>query len=276
MDKIHIKNLEVFANHGVFPEETALGQKFIISAVLFTDTRKAGMTDDLTASIHYGEVSQRITDFLTTHTYKLLERAAEMLAGELLLTVPHLKKVQLELKKPWAPVHLPMETVSVEIERSWHKAYIALGSNMGDKEGYLKLGVSMLEDTRWCRVGKVSDFIDTAPYGYLAQDHFLNGALELDTLLTPWELLERLHEIEQAADRKREIHWGPRTLDLDILFYDQCILDTEELQIPHVELALRDFVLRPMNQIAPYLRHPVLNRTIRQLMEAWNKGTGEL
>jgi len=135
MDKIKIENLEIFANHGVFPEENVLGQKFLVSAVLYTDTRKAGKTDELTASIHYGEVSQFINEFLTEHTYRLLECAAESLAEALLLRTPGLDKIRLELKKPWAPIGLPLETVSVEIERGWHTAYIALGSNMGDKPG---------------------------------------------------------------------------------------------------------------------------------------------
>ena len=83
-DKIKIQDLEVFANHGVFPEENTLGQKFLVSAVLYTDTRKAGLTDDLTASIHYGEVSAFIDCFLKEHTFKLLERAAEALALSLI------------------------------------------------------------------------------------------------------------------------------------------------------------------------------------------------
>ena len=88
MDKIKIKDLEVFANHGVFPEENTLGQKFIVSADLYMDTRKAGKTDDLTVSIHYGEVSAFIEVWLKKHTYKLLESAAENLAEELLLKYP--------------------------------------------------------------------------------------------------------------------------------------------------------------------------------------------
>ena len=95
MDQIKIKDLEVFANHGVFPEETALGQKFVVSATLFTDTRKAGRTDDLTCSIHYGEVAQQIDTFLKKNTYKLIEAAAENLARELLLTRPLLQAVTL-------------------------------------------------------------------------------------------------------------------------------------------------------------------------------------
>lgn len=87
------------------------------------------------------------------------------------------------------------------------------------------------------------------------------------TLRTPHELLDRLHEIEQAAHRTREIHWGPRTLDLDILFYDEELLSDDVLTIPHPEIPKRDFVLRPMVQIAPYFVHPVYHKTIMQLWE---------
>ena len=99
---------------------------------MYTDTRRAGLTDELTASIHYGEASAFITEYLKSHTFKLLEKVAEGLAEEMLVRIAGLQKVQIEIKKPWAPVGLPLKTVSVEIEREWHTAYIALGSNMGD------------------------------------------------------------------------------------------------------------------------------------------------
>ena len=266
MDKIHIKNLEVFARHGVFPEENVLGQKFVVSAVLYTSTREAGRADDLAKSIHYGEVSRFITEFMEQNTFQLLETAAERLAEELLLNTERLEKIRLEIKKPWAPVGLPLETVSVEIERGWHTAYIAFGSNLGDKEANLRLGVEGLRFTRGCRVEAVSDFLVTAPYGGVEQDDFLNGAMKIRTLLTPHELLERLHEIEQEAKRERVVRWGPRTLDLDILLYDDLILDEEDLHIPHIEMYKRDFVLKPLCQIAPYARHPVYNRTAAELL----------
>ena len=266
MDKIHIKNLEVFARHGVFPEENVLGQKFVVSAVLYTSTREAGRADDLAKSIHYGEVSRFITEFMEQNTFQLLETAAERLAEELLLNTERLEKIRLEIKKPWAPVGLPLETVSVEIERGWHTAYIALGSNLGDKEANLRLGVEGLRSIRGCRVEAVSDFLVTVPYGGVEQDDFLNGAMKIRTLLTPHELLERLHEIEQEAKRERVVRWGPRTLDLDILLYDDLILDEEDLHIPHIEMYKRDFVLKPLCQIAPYARHPVYNRTAAELL----------
>lgn len=266
MDKIKIYDLAVFANHGVFPEETALGQKFVISLQMEVNTRTAGKTDCLEKSVNYGEVSRFVSDFMQKNTYKLLEAAAENLAQALLLEYPLIYGVNLEIKKPWAPVRLPLKTVSVEIYRRWHKAYIALGSNMGDEKARLDQAVSSLDALGACRVRKVADYIVTKPYGGVEQDDFLNSALELDTLLTPEELLECLHEIEARAGRQRTIHWGPRTLDLDILLYDDMVMDEPELTIPHREMHLRDFVLRPMAQIAPYQIHPVYKKTVSQLL----------
>ena len=263
LDEIRIEELEVFANHGVFPEENVLGQKFLVSAVLYTDTRKAGQTDDLTASIHYGEVCAFIDRYLREHTFKLLERAAECLAEELLLNTNHLRKVRLEIKKPWAPVGLPLKTVSVSVEREWHDAVIALGSNMGDRQGYLYGAVEKLDAVKGCRVRKVSGFLETPPYGVTDQADFLNGCLELETLLYPHELLDELHRIEKEAGRERILRCGPRTLDLDIIFYDDLILQDSDLCIPHVEMHKREFVLKPLSEIAPYRRHPVTGKTVQ-------------
>lgn len=208
-----------------------------------------------------------ITRFVQEHTYKLLETVVENLARMLLLTLPSLQKVTLKIEKPWAPVGLPLKTVSVEITREWHTAYIALGSNLGDKQKYLDDAVQGLADTADCIVEQVSDYLVTEPYGGVEQDVFLNGALKLRTLLTPEELLDRLHELEQAAHRERIVHWGPRTLDLDILLYDQMIIDTPVLHVPHIDMENRDFVLIPLTELAPYYRHPVLNKTISQLLK---------
>ncbi len=267
LDQIKIEDLEVFANHGVFPEENVLGQKFVVSAVLYTDTRKAGLTDELSASIHYGEVSAFITEYLKSHTYKLLERVAESLAEALLLQTPGLEKVELEIKKPWAPVGLPLKTVSVKIEREWHTAYIALGSNIGDSEKLLQDAVKELDALEENSVEKVSDFITTPPYGVTDQPDFLNGCLKLRTLLYPKELLAEMNRIEQEAGRERIIHWGPRTLDLDLIFYDDLISEEDDLCIPHVEMHKRTFVLEPLEQIAPYKRHPGNGKTVREMLQ---------
>lgn len=267
MDRIRIEDLEIFAYHGVFPEENTLGQKFVISADLYTDTRKAGLKDDLAESIHYGEVCAFMELYLKKHTYKLLESAAEHLAEELLLKYESLKMIRLEIKKPWAPIRLPLKTVSVEIVRGKHTAYIALGSNMGGKENYIRDAVNKLGQIRGCTVRAVSDLIETPPYGVTDQDDFLNGCLELETLLTPRELLRELNRIEAEAGRERTVHWGPRTLDLDIIFYDDEVIREKDLCIPHVDMHNRRFVLEPLSQIAPYIRHPVYGKTVVEMYE---------
>lgn len=264
MDSIHIKDLEIWAKHGVFPEENVLGQKFVVSADLYTSIRRAGLEDDLNHSIDYGAVSHRIKRFMEENTCKLIEAVAERMAACLLQEYP-IRKIRLEIKKPWAPVGLPLDTVSVEIERSWHKAYIALGSNLGNQKGNLDFAVRELSSTPGCQVKKVSHYLVTKPFGVTDQPDFLNAVLEMDTLLDPQELLYLLNSIEAEAGRERIIHWGPRTLDLDILFYDDLVLSSEDLNIPHIGIAQRDFVLAPMNEIAPGLVHPVYRKTIQDL-----------
>lgn len=267
-DKIHIKNLEVFANHGVFPEENRLGQKFLLDLTMYLDTRSAGTADDLARSVNYGEVSAFMTARMREKSYQLIEAAAENMAEELLLRYPLLAGVDLELKKPWAPVGLPLETVSVEISRFWHRVYLGLGSNMGDKKAHLDQAVQALNALRGCQVEKVSSYLVTAPYGGVEQDDFLNGCLCLKTWLPPRELLLRLHEIEAMAHRERIVRWGPRTLDLDILLYDDLVMETEDLVIPHGGMHLREFVLKPLSEIAPGKRHPVSGKTVEEMLAA--------
>ncbi len=267
MDTIQIKHLEVFGNHGVFPEETKLGQKFLVNAVLYTETREAGMTDDLTKSIHYGEICHEITRFMQEHTYLLIEAAAERLAEHLLLHTPRLAKLEVEIQKPWAPIGLPLESVSVKITREWHQAYLALGSNMGDKQAYLTGAVEKLGQVPGIQVKQVSDFIETEPYGGVEQDSFLNGCMEVETILSPSELLREMNRIEAEAGRERKIHWGPRTLDLDMIFYDNLVTEDPVLLLPHPDMQNRDFVLRPLAQLCPYKRHPVTGKTILEMQK---------
>ena len=267
MDQIIIKDLEIFGYHGVFEEEAFLGQNFIVTAVLNLSTRKAGKTDDLQQSLDYGVACQMIEKIVKTERYQLIERLAEEIAEQLLLTFSLLQSVDITVKKPWAPVLMPMDTVAVTIKRGWHKAYLSIGSNMGDKEGHLDFAIDQLNALPDTKVTAVSDFIVTEPYGGVEQDDFLNGALEVETLKTAEELLETALGIEKAAGRERLIHWGPRTLDIDILFYDDEIIMTENLKVPHVEIPKRQFVLEPLSAIAPYYIHPVYHKSVVQMLE---------
>ena len=267
MDCIKIDNLEIYAYHGVFESEKQEGQKFFVNAVLKTDLKKAGRTDNLTDSTHYGEVCLQIKKSMTEVSYDLIERVAEKIAEDILLNFPLIKEVVLELRKPNAPIPMEFESVSVQLTRGWHKTYIAFGSNMGDKETYIKNAIEEFKNSIYFRNIRVSDFFYSSPYGGVEQEDFVNGILEMETMLEPYELLESLHEFEAKADRVRIHHWGPRTLDLDIIFYDDLILDEKELQIPHKDMINRDFVLIPLAQLAGYKRHPLLQKTVDELVK---------
>ncbi len=268
MDEIRIDNLEIYAHHGVFEHEKINGQNFYVNAVLYTDTFKAGQSDDLTLSVDYGEVCNVIESIMTSQTFDLIETVAQSVAMGILRKFDRVISVDIEIRKPDAPIKQPFESVSVKIHRGWQTAVVALGSNLGNSRELIESAVKRFYDDENFKCIRTSQLIITKPYGYTDQPDFLNGAMIFKTLLPPHELLEFMQGAEQAANRKREIHWGPRTLDLDLIFYADEIIADEKLIVPHPDMENRDFVLRPVNEIAPYYRHPVSGRTVCQLLQS--------
>ncbi|MDO4187837.1 MAG: 2-amino-4-hydroxy-6-hydroxymethyldihydropteridine diphosphokinase [Lachnospiraceae bacterium] len=270
MDYISIKNLEVFSRHGVFENGGSLGQKYAIDVRLYIDTRIAGVTDDIDNSVDYAKVCHFINAFMKGHDFKLIETSAERLAEDILIEYPAISNVHLTVKKPWAPVGLPIEEVNVTIERGWHRAFLSMGSNMGDREEYIRKAINLLKSNEKIIVEKESTIIETEPYGMSQQDKFLNSCIEIKTILTPREILIFCKNLEAMAGRVKTEHWGPRPLDIDILFYDNDVYDTENLTIPHADIKNRAFVLEPMCEIAPYFRHPIYMKTMSEMLSDLN------
>ena len=147
-------------------------------------------------------------------------------------------------------------------------AYIGLGSNLGDREATLRAALAELAGHAGIEVTAVSSFHETAPVGGPPQGMFLNAVAELRTALHPDELLAALQGVEARLGRERGVRWGPRTLDLDLLLYGDRTIREEHLTVPHPRMHRRLFVLEPLCEVAPGARHPVLDRTAAQLLEA--------
>ncbi len=267
MDKLSIKNLQIYAFHGVYEEEKQKGQNFYVSVDLYFNTLQAGKYGELSQSVNYAQLSQDIKKFMLENRYDLIESVAHYLSIYILGYHKSIKKINLTISKPEAPIGIPVENLSVTIKRGWTKAYVAYGSNIGDKQAYIKMAGDKIKENPMIRNYRQSDTIITKPYGGVEQEDFYNGCVEMETILQPEELLAFLNKVEQDAGRTRDIHWGPRTLDLDIILYGNEIIQSENLIIPHYDMQNRLFVLEPLCQLNPHLIHPVYHTYIMDLLK---------
>lgn len=272
MDEIFIKGLEVSACHGCNPEEKITPQKFVISAVLGLDFSGAAKTDDVTETAHYGHIMRLISGYCANNCFNLIEKLADGLAREILLfcengKAPLVRSVRLTVEKPQAPVAYPFETLGVTVERARHTVALSLGCNLGDRRATLKNAVERLAEDRCVRLVSTSSVMETAPFECsLVQPDYMNLAVLLETVYSPVELLDFTESVEREFGRSEKGQRAARTLDVDIVCFDNLVLDTPRLTLPHADMHRREFVLKPLAEIYSCWRHPVLGKTVRQLL----------
>ena len=274
-DFIKVTNMKVFAYHGVLAEEKKNGQDFYLNAKVYVNMRLAGLTDKLEDTINYDQVCIFLAEVFAEKQFDTIEAAAEYTVQEIMVNFPTIEAMELEVRKPHAPLTYVPEDISVTIYREWHTVYLSFGSNMGNPTGHINEAITMLKDPYAIRNVKLSELFVTKPYGPVEQNDFVNGCLEMETYMDPEELVNFIHEIEDYFERDRSIRWGPRPIDLDIVFFDDDVYNSKTLTIPHADMENRMFVLEPLSQLCPGRRHPVWGKTVAQMKKELIERAGE-
>lgn len=256
-DEIRLVGLRAVGHHGVFPEEKRDGQEFIVDVVLRTDLRAAGTRDDLSETIHYGEVAEDVVARIIGPSYDLIEALAERIAEDALAR-DRVEAVEVTVHKPSAPIPHHFSDVLVHVRRERDvPVVIALGANLGDPVRTLTEAVRDLRDIPGLTPDAVSPLVETDPVGGPDQPVYLNAVLLARTALAPGRLLAALHAVEARHGRVRDIRWGARTLDLDLVQYGtpgsatEVLGDEPQLRLPHPRAHERAFVLRPWHAVDP-------------------------
>ncbi|MBD5585049.1 MAG: 2-amino-4-hydroxy-6-hydroxymethyldihydropteridine diphosphokinase [Clostridia bacterium] len=264
MNAVKIRGLEVWACHGVHADEKKQKQKFIFDCELETDFYHGAKKDDLAGTLNYSAVCDLLVETARSNTFNLIETLAYT-GVYAIFKAFDTQKITLSVYKPQAPVKHPFNTVGVTVGVECETVYLSLGSSQGDKKAYLDNAIKALKKTDGIKVKKVSSYIETEPYGGVAENGFLNCAVEIQTILTPKQLLEEIHRIEAENGRRREVRWGDRTLDIDIVFFGNKIIDEPDLVVPHADYLNRNFVLEPLKEIAPNFVCPDSSKKVKDL-----------
>ena len=257
-DRIRLLGVQATGHHGVFEHERRDGQLFVVDVELELDLRRAGRTDALTDTVSYAQVAADVVARIQGPPVDLIERLAELIAADTLAR-PLVTAVEVTVHKPQAPVGVPFGDVQVVLRRERGiPVVIALGGNLGIPVDTLAAAVTALADVPGLTLTGVSPLVESDPVGGPAgQAAYLNAVVLARYAGAPARLLRRLHAIEHAHGRRRELRWGPRTLDLDLVQMgtpgtaDEVLSDRAELTLPHPRAAERAFVLVPWAQLDP-------------------------
>ena len=216
-DRIVVEGIRGLGYHGVFEHERRDGQQFLVDVAIELDLRRPGRSDNLVDTVHYGEVAAQVLARIEGEPFDLIEALAEVIAADV-LSLPGVEAVDVVVHKPQAPVGVPVTDVRVEIRRErGTRVVIALGSNVGDRVATLTEAVEALAEVPRLALIAVADLVESDPFGGPDQPAYLNGVVLANFAGSPATLLRALHAIEHRNGRTREIRWGARTLDLDLV-----------------------------------------------------------
>lgn len=250
-DRISVKNLCLHGYHGVLPEETRLGQKFYVDIDCALDLAPSAADDDFGKTISYVSLCDLAAEVSAAGPYRLIETLADRIAGAVLDRFPPVRAVTVEVRKPSAPIRANVDHVAVAVTRDRRcRVGFSLGSNLGDKSANLRRALAHLGTLEGLELDRVSQFYKTAPWGKEDQDWFVNACATGWTTLQPLALLKAAKRIELQLGRIPGERWGPRLIDIDLLFVGDRTLETPQLSLPHRELFNRAFVLVPLAEIA--------------------------
>lgn len=280
-DRITLTGLKARGYHGVFDFEKREGQDFVVDVVLHADHAQAGESDRLEDTINYADVAQIVADRITGEPFDLIEALAWTIAGDLLRVAG---SVEVTVHKPQAPIDQDFQDVSVTVRRSGEErrqrerlqherlvrggqAVIGVGANMGKPAETVQSAMDALDLHPHITVLQRSSLYRSAPVGGVEQDDFINAVMTVETTLSAYELLGVCQGVELAHGRTRDVRWGPRTLDLDLIRFTpqvsleqgaglgdagaQLTLNDPVLTLPHPEACNRAFVLTPWHEIDP-------------------------
>lgn len=253
LSHVAVEGVRVHGKHGVFEHEKDEGHDFLVDVDMSVDTRSAGRDDALERSVSYADAATIVEEVVSGESVDLIETLAERIAQRVLAHHALVREVSVCVHKPSAPIPQPFADARVRITRRADpvRAFVALGSNLGDSEDFLAGALAALARIPETRLVAASRVFETDPVSDIDQDAYLNAACLIETSLSPWQLLDSLHEIENAARRTRTLRWGPRTLDLDLVTWGAFTCDDEQLTLPHPRAHERAFVLVPVLDIDP-------------------------
>lgn len=264
--RILIDGYELTGCHGVNPEEKVEPQRFVFSAQLDFDLTEAAETDDVDKTVSYAAVCKVIKAFFGESSRDLVETLALGAARRIMLAFPRLVRAAVTVAKPDAPMKGKFDSVGVTAEVKRSVAYVGMGSSLGDRHAYLDKAKELIREDPLVLSVSESARTETAPYGGAAKNAFINSALRVETLHTPEGLLGLLMRVERECGRTREVHWGDRTLDLDLLLFGDEVRSEGDLILPHPEMTRREFVLAPLADIAPHAVHPLSGKRVSELL----------